>query len=179
MRLFVGLPVSCADVLGPVRNTLQRLDGVRPVPEGTEHVTLRFFGDVEESSDREAIRTAVGAAVKDAQAMDGAIRHLGMFQDPRHARIVWANLEAEPLRALQQRIVAATQSLGQPEASRQFVPHITLARCKRPQDLRNLLQEFPGPFWQGPLAEVVLFQSHLGPEGPEYERVQTWNLAAP
>lgn len=179
MRLFVGVPVPCGDVLGPVRNTLQRLDGVRPVPEGTEHVTLRFLGDVDDPSEVTAIQNAVGAAVASSPSMSATVPRLGVFKDPRHARVVWAGLEAEGLARLQELVVEATARMGQPEVSRQFVAHITLARCKQPQDLRMLLERFPGPLWSGRLDEVVLFASATTPEGPVYERLQVWSLAAP
>ncbi len=179
MRLFVGLPVSCGDVMGPVRNTLQRLDGVRPAPEGSEHVTLRFFGDVTDLESRQAIEANITKALEGCPAMEGAISRLGMFQDPRHARIVWANLEAKGLSELQERIVKATHNIGQPEAERQFVPHVTLARCKQPQDLRSLHDEYPGPFWEGSLRQVALYESRPGPQGPHYQRLHTWTLAEP
>lgn len=175
MRLFVGVPVPCGDALRPVRDTLRSLDGVRPVPEGTEHVTLRFLGDVEGDGVR-AVEEAIDAAVDGAAAMEASVPRLGAFKDPRHARIVWAALEADGLAELQGRVEAETAGLGQPESDRQFVPHVTLARCKQPQDLRFLMEQYPGPFWQGRLDEVVLFASRLTQEGPRYERVRTWSL---
>lgn len=175
VRLFVGVPVPCGDALRSVRDTLRGLDGVRPVPEGTEHVTLRFLGDVPED-EADPVQEAVDEAVAGCHAMNATVPHLGAFKDPKHARIVWAAVEAEGLDGLQQRVAEETADLGQAEGDRQFVPHVTLARCKHPRDVRRLLREHPGPFWEGRLDEVVLFSSRLTPEGPHYERVRTWTL---
>ena len=67
-----------------------------------------------------------------------------------------------------------------PDKHRTFRPHLTLARSRRPVDVRPLLESmstFAGSSWTAD--SVHLMRSHLpGKENPqlEYESLKTWSL---
>ncbi|MGB0653249.1 MAG: RNA 2',3'-cyclic phosphodiesterase, partial [Thermoplasmatota archaeon] len=102
----------------------------------------------------------------------------GAFPKPSQARVAWLGVDAPGLEALARCVVDATGGFGQPPDRRRFRPHVTLARLKRPADLRPWVQqEAPGE--AGHLAEVVLYRSELGPDGPSYVPLHRWSLSDP
>jgi RNA 2',3'-cyclic 3'-phosphodiesterase len=68
--------------------------------------------------------------------------------------------------------------LGYPPEERPYHPHVTLARCKAPTDLRTAVAalgaEPVGPAWM--VDEVVLFESRTRREGAEYVERATFLL---
>jgi 2'-5' RNA ligase len=69
-------------------------------------------------------------------------------------------------------------ALGFARDERVFRPHVTLARLKRPADVRELLRAAEVTPHEVQISEVVLFRSHLGPEGSRYEVVAKSPLMA-
>ncbi len=63
-----------------------------------------------------------------------------------------------------------------PDADRGFTPHLTLARCRAPVDVREIVDRLDG--YQGPgwtVQEIYLIRST--PDGqPRYETLETWKL---
>lgn len=56
---------------------------------------------------------------------------MGWFPNTRHPRVFWAGVEAgEPLAALAQATQQAVAKLGVPVETRDYSPHLTLARVK-------------------------------------------------
>lgn len=173
MRLFVGIPVPQSEVYRELAGQLEAL-GARPVPDGTWHMTLRFLGDMD---DAQPVRDALAGALEGEQSLPAVVAGVGAFQSPRKARIVWAAVQAEGVEALAKKVEDATQELGQPPDRRDFVPHVTLARLKRPKDLRSFCGVHESTrFAQGVLDEVVLYRSVLTPAGPRYERAAVFPL---
>jgi len=63
-----------------------------------------------------------------------------------------------------------------PDSSRRYRPHLTLARCRAPADVRSIvasLEGYEGPPWTA--EEIYLIRSRLGGH-PRYEVLGTWKL---
>ena len=156
------------------RRRLQRVARRLPVHNGRLthpldwHITLFFLGNVDES------RTA---CVKQAAASVGGapfqltIDQIGFWRRPR---ILWC----APLR-VPDSLVRLVESLSQrlemcgfkPE-SREYKPHITLARKSLPVEAQRL---DPSLVW--PVREFVLVASHSGGRPPRYQVIARWSLA--
>ena len=132
------------------------------------HVTLAFLGEVhparvDDTVDRlPALVDGVGGAVD--LAPDG----LAAWPRPQEARMAWCRVRPEPwIGELHNRIAGA---LGVTER-RRFRPHVTLARVRGgrevPLEMPAALNEVALP--AAPVAEVVLYRSHLHPAGTTYE----------
>lgn len=175
VRLFVGAPVPPSTAYAQVTEALQRaVEGVKPVPAGSWHVTLRFLGDVEGA---QPVVEALDTALQDMVALPVEIRGVGAFQDARRARIAWAGVQAPGLEQVARRVQEATKGLGQEEAKRSFRPHVTLARLRKPADVSDWIRRHERTrLAQGRLDHVVLYRSHLGPHGPRYERLHQVRL---
>lgn len=175
MRLFLGAPVPTGPVYLDFLERLRGLDvGARPVPEGTWHVTLRFLGEME---DPVPVVDALEPVLAGRKAIPARVQGVGAFKDARHARIVWAHVDAPGLKELADAVVAATADLGEEPPKRDFRAHVTLARIKKPVDLRGLLDQHRDlHFADGDLDRIVLWRSGLTPQGPLYTPVHIWHL---
>jgi 2'-5' RNA ligase len=135
MRLFVGIdiPEDVKVQLSGVLARLRPLADFRWSPIENLHVTTKFIGEwPEERLDEiKAALGAVTAAPPVPQYVDIAIRGLGWFPNPHRPRVFWAGvLAGEELRALAAATDQAVGRLGVPTETREFRPHLTLARVK-------------------------------------------------
>lgn len=176
VRLFVGAPVPSAHAFTTATEDLCRLPDVRPVPDGTWHVTLRFLGD----ADPDGVVAALDPVLARPPPVRARVQGVGAFSDPRKARVAWAGVAAEGLAEVETRVREATIALGRPPERRAFVPHVTLARLGRPVDVRPWIGRHQDTvFFDGPLPEIVLFRSELTRQGPVHHRQAAWPLPQP
>jgi 2'-5' RNA ligase len=191
VRAFVAVPVEDAVVtrrLAGARSLLPPLHGVRWVPEGQLHFTLKFLGEIG-PDEVEAARRATSAASRAAPGpFRLALEGLGSFPPRGPARVVWAGCGegAEELARLALAVEAAFSAEGFPREARTFSPHLTLARVKDPAAGRRLSQVLPSlppePFGTVRVAGLVLCRSELARRGPEYTdllRTEIESAAAP
>lgn len=175
IRLFVGLGLPDG-VAARLEGLGGGIPGARWIEARNLHVTLRFIGEVGEGVAAE-IDEALAALA--APAFELALDGFGTFgrSRPNH---LWAAVErAAGLLHLQAKVEAALARQGLTPEGRKYVPHVTLARFKdapvgRVQDFiaRN------SPFHAGPwtVDHFILFRSHLGRSGAEYEALAEYPL---
>jgi 2'-5' RNA ligase len=125
-RLFTGLEIP-PDIA--LRLSLYRggLSGARWIEPSDYHITLRFLGDVDGRTAREAFRH-----LADIRRAPVPIRltELGSFGGDK-PRAVLAKVEASrALTELQLDHERLMRRLGLPPETRKFQPHVTLARLK-------------------------------------------------
>jgi 2'-5' RNA ligase len=130
------------------------------------HLTLRFLGAVEAArlDDIEARLRGLPA-----HGFELALMGTGSFGSGRWKRVLWIGVTgAEPAAALAARIEDACVASGLEPEARPFRAHITLARARdRRGAPEPALAEPPATRpWRPP--NYVLFQSKLGPGGPQY-----------
>jgi RNA 2',3'-cyclic 3'-phosphodiesterase len=187
LRAFVAVesPTPLREALRAVQSELVGL-GVRvrwTAPERI-HLTLKFLGEV-----------PVGHVASLAQALTAAARGhapfaldaagLGVFPGLRRPRVIWVGLADRGglLARLQADVEKRLAALGFPAETQRFRGHLTVGRFREGSP--------PGPLaealarWAGravgclEVREIVLFQSLLRPEGPEYTPLARAPLAAP
>lgn len=175
IRLFVGLdlPEAVAARLGALA---AGIPGARWVEPRNLHVTLRFIGEVDEGVAQE-LHECLGEIR--APAFDLAITGFGTFGRGSPTAL-WAAVDRSPeIVHLQSKVDAALGRAGIPPEGRKFLPHLTLARLKDAPVAR--VQAFiagHSPFRADvPVDRFVLFRSHLGRSGAEYEAVADYPLA--
>jgi 2'-5' RNA ligase len=186
MRLFVAIapPAAVLDELDalvePLRSSRQDL---RWTNREAWHVTLAFLGQVDEPT-----------AVELAQRLERAARlhhdirlafsGAGTFPAARRANVLWSGLSGDraELARLAESVVAGAACAGTPppDHGRRFQPHLTLARCRMPADVTDLvaaLEDFQGSSWTAD--RVHLVRSHLrATEQPRYSSLTSWPLRA-
>jgi 2'-5' RNA ligase len=95
------------------------------------------------------------------------------FGSPRRARIIAAALDDAGgfVQQLFVKLENDLEGLGILREERAFRPHVTLARIKRPGDVRDWLDAAALSTDSVELRELVLFRSILGPDGSTYLRL--------
>ncbi|HEY8479462.1 MAG TPA: RNA 2',3'-cyclic phosphodiesterase [Spirillospora sp.] len=157
--------------------------GLRWVRRELLHVTLTFLGEVDDRTlDRlvPRLERAVGRHERMLLSLAGA----GAFPgNGAHARVLWTGLYGD--RRAVARLAASTTAAGRrvgtlPDKHRAFRPHMTLARSRKPVDVRPFLEEmaaFAGTPWT--VDSVHLMRSHLPGKGDDrlrYESLKSWAL---
>ena len=131
IRLFaaVAIPYAAANVLSGVQHGLR---DARWRPSEAFHITLRFFGEVQERA-AEDLDSALGAVAM--PRFDLSLQGAGSFGDSEHMRAVWAGVdESEALRRLAGKGETAARRAGLEPQSRAYRPHVTLAYLPRSAD---------------------------------------------
>jgi RNA 2',3'-cyclic 3'-phosphodiesterase len=188
VRLFVAseIPVAVRENLATL---IEELRGIasqagdkqpRWVRPENLHITLKFIGELPEDK-LEGVRNAL-AAVRSAAAVEMKFRGLGFFPDEKRPRVFWAGLEASAnLPTLARDIDRATATQGVAQETREFTPHLTLARLEPPgigEKLRAaILKSVHRDFGSFRTAEFHLIQSKTKPSGAEYTRLATFPFA--
>lgn len=168
MRLFVAVWPDAA-TLG-VLSALARpeLPGVRWTRPEQWHVTLRFLGDADPGAVAARLAPAVDGLTAVAASMGPACALLG--RNVLHVPV--AGLDS-----LAAAVAEATADLGRAPRPGPFHGHLTLARARRPLDLRSLVGRPASSAWS--VCEVTLVSSVTGRSGSRYDVVGRWATQAP
>jgi len=186
VRLFVALDFPDAvrhavrDLIARLKPTCRSAKWVRPE---AMHITLKFIGEVN-AEKLTPIRGAL-APVYSAASVEMQFRGLGFFPNERRPRVLWCGVKASlNLAELAADVERALVPLGIPAESRDFVPHLTLARFQAEGGARRDLEALvrvAGELKSYDLGrtqetEFHLIESVLKPAGAEYKRLESFNL---
>jgi len=166
-RAFVAvqLPAAVLDAVG------ERTAGVavpgRRTTRDQWHLTLQFLGN-------RADVDAVADALVGIDPAPGEVRMGGTGAFPRDSRgtVLWLGVSdgAEWLAQVADAVMTRTEELGHERETRPFRPHLTLARCRTPTDLRPVIaalgDEPVGPAWR--VETVTVFESQTRRDGARY-----------
>lgn len=161
MRCFAAIDIS--DELRQKIDDLQMpKEGIKPVERGNLHITLKFYGEVENT---ELIEKKISEICKKAKPFEINIRSIGCFLDNNHIKVVWLGIESDELINLQ-------KMFGSEK------PHLTIARVKTKNDELKTFMEKNKNIEIGsmPVREIKLKKSILTAKGPLYEDIKVFEL---
>jgi 2'-5' RNA ligase len=186
VRLFVAIDIpeavrrALGELIARLRTESKGAKWVRPE---AMHVTLKFIGEVEPAK-VDAIRAAL-RAVHSERDVEMNFRGLGFFPNERRPRVLWCGIAASPnLAMLAADVDGALKPLDIPAESRDFVPHLTLARFSvdrggpgAPDKLVCAADEMKSyDFGSTRETEFHLIHSQLKPSGAEYTRLESFPI---
>lgn len=182
MRLFVAIapPAAALDELEaatvPLRSDWPQL---RWTDRRAWHVTLAFLGAVDEAA-AARLGPRLERAARRRPVLALSVVGSGAFPRAARAHVLWTGIggDRKDLAGLAASVAAAAGRAGAPppDESRKFSPHLTLARCRAPADVRSLVEllaGYSGAPWAA--TEIHLIRSLLGAR-PRYEVMGTWPL---
>lgn len=182
MRLFSALvlpePVRLA--LLEAQSALRaRVPCERWTPPGQFHLTLQFFGDVEEAR-WQAMAAAYQAVCTTHDALELQVEGLGAFPSVTRPRVLWAGIggAVSELKQLEAELRRAIATVGVTLDDRPYAPHLTLARGPHAgSEAAAALQEvtYPAVAWRA--LEVCIFRSTLTPQGAHHELLAAYPLS--
>ncbi len=168
-RVFSAVDVEQTELLEELERVRDRLDlGFNPVETGRMHITLQFFKDV----DRKEIES-LEEAMEDlsSESFEAEVKGVGAFPSREYIRVVWAGVENEKLKRLYSQV---SDHEVEEDSDNEFSPHITMMRVRdispgKKGKLQKTMEEFEDHvFGRLKVDRVKLFESSLGPKGPEY-----------
>ena len=126
-RLFTGLeiPVEIGLRLSALRGGLP---GARWIDPENYHITLRFIGDIDDSTARDVFSSLGEGRRRDPLAV--TIDELDTFGGGRPRTIYARAQPTSPLSDLQAEQERLIRRAGLPPEKRKFTPHVTLARLR-------------------------------------------------
>ena len=179
MRVFAGLPLpealaaSVVKALAPARARFQ----ARWVPAENLHVTLQFFGDLDDAA-LSAVKETFDQEELRRPAIESRLGPAGQFPPRGNARVLWIGLDkgGAEVRAFWEtleRLLAPLGRSGGPleklsREDRDFTPHITVARSGNSPVRNDWASEVVIPAVEFSISELILYQSLLGSGGARY-----------
>jgi len=182
-RLFAAINIDASarftEILQSISREL-RHERIKWVEPGNIHITLKFFGETDETR-IPAIRTALGEAAGMSQGFTMNIRRTGIFGSRYDPRVIWFGIDREPsLELLAANTVRALSKAGWEPDRQNFVPHLTIGRIRELKD-KNLFQQVIDTYrdasiQQQQVREIILYESILRKEGPLYLKLAAFPL---
>lgn len=186
LRLFIAVELS-TETATHARKVIERLRQTeveaRWVDVANLHLTLHFFGDVDEL-DLPSICRAMDDVGKSLPPFDVEVGGVGAFPDMYTPRTLWLGIRrgAEDLVELHAALEKQLAPLGFHGEDRQYRPHLTVGRLRHgePAALQALATELEAMAEQHAgvtdVCEITLFSSELGRKGPAYEVLHSAEL---
>lgn len=179
MRLFAAVSLS-DDIKESLRQFQSELQtflknpkNAKWVPPANFHLTLKFFGEVEESK-LDSLQNALVLSSEGVKPFSINIAGAGCFPDLARPRVLWAGVESGllELKTLSAAVEARTVQAGFPPLDKPFSAHATLARFSGA--LPPSFAQFPrtlgsSVFGRMEAGSMSLYQSVPGPSGPVYK----------
>ena len=176
IRLFAALPIP-TEVGAALAGRQEGLAGARWRPLESLHITLRFFGEVSETT-AEDINVELSQVACGPLAL--TLAGVGAFDDRSGVRAVWAGVAEDPaLAQLARRCERAARRAGLSPERRPWRPHLTLAYLSRPDPARVAAWiQVHGLLRMPPFRcdAFGLYSSRLGREGSNYRLERRYPL---
>ena len=184
MRTFVAVNVS-SDTTKAAQRMMRQIDeteiGAKCVRTSSMHIALKFLGEVQIEETPEICK-AVGRAAQGMLSFMIECGGLDAFPERSRPRTVWMGVQTgvTALRQLQQRVDDETRHIGYHGETRQFHPHLTLARIRstaeQAEPLQAIFSKYPvdsdsttvvtTETW---VDEVIVYASIMERGTPSYE----------
>ena len=187
MRLFIAITLPdavrmrlsqlCAELKGRLADEPRALSWVKAE---NLHVTMRFFGEVPESTVPDLCAALCSVPKPGPITLRASALHC--FPPQRPPSVIAAGLtgQLEALTALHRDIETQCAPIGFPPEGRKFVPHITFARVKHRLGTRARdLERWARPFFPTPemaATDFVLMESRLDSTGAQYFPLATFPI---
>ena len=178
VRLFAAVAIPPLIAEGLVRRQTGLL-GASWRPVETFHITLRFFGDI-----NEAVADDVDSAlaVVSGPALDLSLKGVGSFGEGDDIDAVWAGVETNAaLTQLAGRCESAARKAGLKAETRSYRPHVTLAYLRRPDPTSVAVWEQANNLLKSPpfrIDRFGLYSSHQTSEGSRYRLERAYRLGS-
>ncbi|MGB9621913.1 MAG: RNA 2',3'-cyclic phosphodiesterase [Brevinematia bacterium] len=180
-RLFIGIEIP-EEVKRKFNFLLEKLDAFRSkvVPYENIHLTIKFIGETDKTN--LILNTLSSIRFK---SFSISIYSVGVFPNVYYPKVFWVGVkESKNLLDLFNLIDnKLLLDVGIPKDEREFSPHITLSRFKKPvNDLKKFIEfveEYKSEsFGEFEVKEFVLFKSILKQPDPVYSVLEKFNLIA-
>lgn len=188
MRLFaaVQIPDEIKESLEKFRDGMSRrlkqARSVKWVKTENFHLTLKFFGEIEESRLQDLQKSLLESA-KEQKSFSAMVQGIGYFPNAERPRVLWVGIldPANKLRSLAESIELNTVSSNFSPSDKPFSAHLTLARFTAAPSVQfiDAAKEYSSShFGTFKVEKIDLIRSVLLPEGPQYSVIREFSFNA-
>jgi 2'-5' RNA ligase len=166
-----------------VTDRFRKIDpGIRWVKPDNMHVTLYFFGEVDESRQSE-LEEVCRNSTRNIGPFSIRVQGVSGFPSVERARVLWYGIQNEGAE-LNRMYESVRRKLRESDIvdrieNRPYAPHLTVGRVKRGMN-RALIEEISRSaqtgFGDSRVSELVLYKSTLGSRGPIYDALSEFSL---
>jgi 2'-5' RNA ligase len=187
-RIFTAIDISDETRVkaeGYIKNLREEFSQVRVGWERAEklHLTLKFFGDVDEEQ-LAKLTAAVEETANQLSSFKLQITKTGVFPSKRNARILWLGVQDVEgnLQKLNEILENECEKKGFAREKRNFKAHLTIARLREAHKSKELVErhlenEFDSAEFQ--VSKIAIYESHLQKTGSIYERIKNVEFSIP
>jgi RNA 2',3'-cyclic 3'-phosphodiesterase len=183
IRAFLAInlePQVIEKIYRSIDDLRERIPAVRWVPPTNLHLTVKFFGDIEEAQ-VEPIAIALQDQLELFPRFTINAKGLGVFPERGRPKILWVGLTGNELAGLAAKVQSSLLPLGFAPEQRSFTPHLTIGRWRdserAPRTLKQELERWRNcTFGHSVVNEVILMQSVLKADGAVYHRLKVISL---
>ena len=180
--LAIEIPRTILKKIEEVQDDLKssRAD-VRWVNPEKIHLTLKFFGNIDESR-IDPIVKSIERPTQTISPFSLKVRGVGAFPHLKNPRVIWMGLVdgKEVLVSFQKQLEKELEKIGFEPEERAFHPHLTLGRMKSSKAREELTGRMERhqeeEFGDFQVERIVLFKSDLKPTGPIYTPLRELRL---
>jgi RNA 2',3'-cyclic 3'-phosphodiesterase len=168
--IAVGIDPKTVERISEATDQLKpSIAGIRWAPLTNLHLTVKFLGDVEETT-IDPIARALRQHIAPFPRFTINAKGLGVFPDVKRPQVLWVGLEGIHLAELASTVETALKALGFEPEKRGFKPHLTIGRWRqRDKSTAKFIAELERwagyEFGKSEVRNIILFQSMLRPEG--------------
>jgi len=182
--LAIELPKTLLKKIEEIQGDLKlsRADVKWVNPENI-HLTLKFFGNIDESRIDPIVKSIEGP-IRTTSPFFVKARGIGAFPHLKNPRVIWMGLVGgeECLADFQKQLNERLEGIGFEPEERSYHPHLTLGRVKSPKgrdELIGRMEKFrEEEFGDFQVERVILFRSDLRPSGPIYTPLREIKLGS-
>jgi 2'-5' RNA ligase len=167
------------DVIELLQDRLKN-DKINWVKAGQLHITLAFLGDMHESSISE-MGNEVSKIFILHQRFELILSSVGVFKSLRDPNVIWIGCNVDPeFQQVKDDLDTFLINYGYKPETRTFSPHLTLGRVRGLRNRNQLTQLITlykdSVFHREVIHQVVMYESRLTPDGPEYFPMKIFSL---
>ncbi len=171
MRAFISVNVEDQSLVREIMKIAEFIKngerGISLTKEQNMHFTLKFLGEIDESTRDELINSRFSIR----------LRGVGVFPSPERIRVIWIGSDSQDLVRLAREVDRASASIPSDE---EFTPHLTIARVKFVENKRALLERIEArrdvDLGTYSVDSFYLMRSDLFPSGPVYTPLKKFQL---
>ncbi len=179
MRTFIAVDCNnkekILNIQQMIRNSLLHLNGnIKPTLPENLHFTLFFFGDIDNTTVERIKHTMNEIRFEEFQI---TYKKIGVFPTYKQPKVIWIGLDdnsTKKLNALFDLVISKMEQIGF-KSDKQFKPHLTLFRLKRPiRNIEEYLSKYRDLIGGSEIIDKIhLKKSELFPSGPIYSNIST------
>jgi RNA 2',3'-cyclic 3'-phosphodiesterase len=180
MRLFtaIDLPDEILLRLERLISALRSEALIHWSPLDNLHITTKFIGQWRDERLNELDGALASLRPRDPFPIE--LRNLGWFPNARSPHTLWIGVHGDELHRLARETEEKLEALGIARETREFSPHLTLARIKTPVALRRLREKVeemqPAALGHFSALQFALYRSDPGSNASIYRKLREYRF---